>query len=726
MAVHSSAEPPALNLELVCFGPPRARVGGRSPPELLWRKHLGFLVYLALSPGRTRTRQHLLGVLWPEKEEDQARHSLNEAVRRLRGCLGADRIVSQGDSLTLSDSGLVVDALSFDVAAGTEPLRALALLTGDFLEGFDAGTAPPFDEWAEAMRERYRAAAGDLLVRAGAQSLLDSRPAEAAALARRALTLQPYLEPAASLLVRACALGGDAAGALAAYHEFRERQEAELGERPSRELDALADRLRRERWRESSRARASAAPVLVARNSERLAFGVTDQALHSGPRTLVITGNPGTGRTRLLGECLDRLALAGAAVAVARPLETDHDAPWSTLRALMRAGLCRAPGIVAADPEALALLAALVPELEQRVTPRAPRDLAQVGAALASLLRAAAEEGPVGLGVDDAELADGASVGALHAAVGALGAAPVMLVVTTVPGADVARPELLALRGATGRGLPGLTVRLDPFTPDELLALVRALAPWCREEQEIVRLARRIGFETGGNALLAVTLLGALQKHGTLRGDLLGWPAPHTTLDSPLPISVPELARLAIIGRVTALEAEASRVLAIASTLGLALDLDLIVALGHSSRPQIEALLPAMERASLIVFDGERYAFATPLVAQVVRGECLTPGQRRAMRRRAVELLATRVDLESRILRTELLGAVDPGTESFSDALAVARDALAADAIRTARRALRAAERSVAAAGADERALFEQLQRHLATATTAAGSGMDS
>jgi hypothetical protein len=213
-------------------------------------------------------------------------------------------------------------------------------------------------------------------------------------------------------------------------------------------------------------------------------------------------------------------------------------------------------------------------------------------------------------------------------------------------------------------------------------------------------------------------LLGALQQRSSLRGDVLAWPDPNATLDSPLPISVPELARLAIIVRVTALEDEASRILAIASTLGLALDVDLIAALGNCSPPEIEALLPAMERASLIVFDGERYAFAAPLVAQVVRGECLTPGQRRAMRRRAIDLLARRPDLESRILRTELMGAVDPGAESFSDALAVARDALAADAIRTARRALRAAERSAAAAGADELTLFEQLQRQLATPTS--------
>jgi DNA-binding SARP family transcriptional activator len=721
--VSPQTEPSTSLLELKCFGAPGARMlGGAAPPELLWRKHLALLIYLALSPGRTRTRQHLLGVLWPEKGEQAARHSLNEAVRRLRGCLASERIVSRGESLTLSDVGLVVDALRFEALAGTDPPQALAILTGDFLEGFDAGVTPAFDEWAAEVRERYRAAGAELLVREGAKALLAWRPTEAAALARRALSLEPYLEPAAHLLMRACALGGDATGALAGYHGFAERLTVELGERPSRELTALAERLRHERWRRGSLAHAAHAPPLVARAAETAAFGVIAEALRSGPRTLVVSGDPGTGRTRLVGECLDRFALEGAVVAVARPLATDHDAPWSTLRALMRAGLSRAPGVVAAEPEALALLAAVVPELEQRVTARPLLDRAEVGAALASLLRAAAEEGPVGLGVDDAELADGASIAVLHAALGALQSCPVALALGTLRVADIGRPELLALRGAAGRSLPGLTVRLDPFGSDEILTLVEALAPWCSGESETGRLARRIAFETGGNPLFAVTLLDALQLHRSLRRDVLAWPAPQATLDSPLPITVPELARLAILARVTALAGEASRILAIASTLGLALDLDLIAALGECSRSHIEALLPAMERANLVVFDGERYAFAAPLVAQVARGECLTPGQRRAMRTRAIDLLTARTDLESRILRTELMAAADAGARSLADALAVARDALRGGAIRTARRAIRAAERSVGAARSDQRSELEQLRLELAGDSGGAGA----
>ncbi len=55
-------ESAGLPLEIVCFGSATIRLRDRpSPPELHWRKHIAFLVYLALSPGRNRSRQHLLG-----------------------------------------------------------------------------------------------------------------------------------------------------------------------------------------------------------------------------------------------------------------------------------------------------------------------------------------------------------------------------------------------------------------------------------------------------------------------------------------------------------------------------------------------------------------------------------------------------------------------------------------------------------------------------------------
>ena len=69
---------------IVCrtLGPVDMSVNGAgAPPALLWRKNLALLVYLARSPKRARTREHLIGLLWADKPEEDARHSLNEIGR---------------------------------------------------------------------------------------------------------------------------------------------------------------------------------------------------------------------------------------------------------------------------------------------------------------------------------------------------------------------------------------------------------------------------------------------------------------------------------------------------------------------------------------------------------------------------------------------------------------------------------------------------------------------
>ena len=57
---------------IVCrtLGPVEVTVDGEpAPPELLWRKHLALLVYLARSPRQTRSRDHLTALLWADRNE---------------------------------------------------------------------------------------------------------------------------------------------------------------------------------------------------------------------------------------------------------------------------------------------------------------------------------------------------------------------------------------------------------------------------------------------------------------------------------------------------------------------------------------------------------------------------------------------------------------------------------------------------------------------------------
>ena len=708
-------------LELQCFGAPTARVDGRvAPARVLWQKHLGLLVYLALSPNRTRTRSHLLGLLWPEKPEHQARHALNEALSRLRADLGAERFTSAGDSLVLTDRALEVDALRFDAVVDSDAGQAVQLLQGDFLEGLDVDGARAFEEWSAERRHYYRARAVTAVLTLGAEALAAARYSDAVAAARRAAALQPYCEPAIVLLMQAAALSGDPAGGLAAFHDFTTRMAAETGERPSRELTAVAERIRHGRWRSPRPGGEEEQPPLVGRETvHRTVFGLLADGVRQGPRMLLITGDPGTGKTRLLRECMDRIALQGAVIAVVRPLESDQDAPGSTLRSLLRSGLLAAPGSAAADPGALNSLGRMVPEMGEEFSGAAPSDAAQLGAALSSLLGAVAGEQPVGLGVHDAQYSDDASLDALGAAITQLHGVPVVVVLTGTPTWDQVPPALLRLRAELGRSLPGVEVRLEPFSEAETRQVVFGQSQWCASDVERDRLARRVFFETGGNPFLVTTLLRGLADASSLRADVLAWPPASETDESPLPISVPQMARRAITARIAKLDEPTRRVLEAASIGAAAIDVDLVAALTELSPAAVEDALGALEHARLVAFVGDRYAVAAPLVGQVVLAEWLLPGERRVLRERALAALAPRSDIEARVLRAQLAAAVAPGPAVFDAAMDVARAALAAGTRRTAHQALGAAARALPPDDEPRRLALAAFQAAVAAGTAA-------
>lgn len=705
--------PELPHLQLNCFGPPSALLEGRTPHrEVLWQKHLGLLIYLALSPQHRRTRSQLVGMFWPEMPEQRARKALNEAVLRLRKRLGPARLRTDGDGLQLIEAGLEVDAIRFAAAARRSPAEAAPLWHGEFLEGFSVDDSPAFEEWARVEGERYRALGTSVLVATGERLLAGNQFSDAADAARRALACAPYSEPAVRVLMHAAALAGDPGSALAAFKGFADRLQNDLAERPSAGLAALAERIRRQQPQAEASPPQPEPPLVGRETLYRAVFEVVARGLASGSQTLFVTGTPGMGRSRLVSEALKRAALDGALGVLARPLETDHDAPWSALRLLLRGGLADAPGLPGARAEALAAVAGLLPELRDRFPPRPVTDVADMAAALASVLGAIAEERPLVVALDDAHWADGNSLAALASAIRQMGSSRVTLVVSAAQGVGDLPKDLLHLQGDVGRGLPGIVVRLDALTTDDMRVLVRHLAPWCREEADRDRLTRRLTFETAGNPFFAVTLLNALARATTLRADLVAWPPSHAPFDSSLPFSIPSLVRVAIAVRVAELTPEAQFILGAASIAGAVLDLDVVAFAADRKRADVEHVLPAFERRALIAFDGQRYVFAAPLVAEVVRAECVPRGERRRLEHRTIEALAGRGDLDSRALRADLLARAQPGSEAMDVALAVVRDALQAGAIRLAQRAFAAAERAGRGAKVD-RAPLEELRIQL-------------
>ena len=105
--------------------------------------------------------------MWPEKEEPQARHSLNEALRVLRRALGEDAIESDARQVHVVSAFLDLDTERFESLAGAGKWRDAAnLVEGDFLEGFGVPGVSDFEDWLRQEREAWRRLGVQALTRA--------------------------------------------------------------------------------------------------------------------------------------------------------------------------------------------------------------------------------------------------------------------------------------------------------------------------------------------------------------------------------------------------------------------------------------------------------------------------------------------------------------------------------------------------------------------------------
>lgn len=618
------------------LGPIEVRVDdGPAPPELLWRKNLALLVYLARSPKRSRSREHLIGLLWPDKPEAAARHSLNEALRPIRRCLGERGLTAAADRIQLAPDAVRLDTDDFDrlVQAG-EWHGAADLVSGMFLEGLAVPGASGFEEWLTAEQRGWNQRSIDALLRAAESELGVGRVREAVAFADRARAIDPLSESAVRTLVRSLALDGDRSGALRIYEEFRSRLDAELKTRPSAETTALIERVRHERERRVPPREGAGATLerrrapLVGREQE---LAKLLEVWRSGPGTgaaaaIVVAGDAGVGKTRLVDELVARIRLDGAVSALVRAVDGDRLTPWSGLVGLARGGLLDASGLAAARPAALAWFAERLPDwadrfpAARRVTP-----LASPAAAFGDLLNGALGEQPVALLVDDAERLD---AGSLHALMGALRdlARRPLLLVFTVP-AIPTRVELDELQTRIGRDITGSDVRLSPLSIVDL----RHLAHWAVpafDEAAVDRLTRRVYADSAGLPILAIEILNAVALGldlTTLRGT---WPAPLRTLDQTLPGGLPE----AIVGAIRVgfrrLSPEAQRTLQVAAVLSSPLVLDHLTRASGLSPDVATAALDELEWGRWLVADGRGYAFAARIVGEVIASDQLTAGQR--------------------------------------------------------------------------------------------------
>ena len=611
---------------IVCrtLGPVQVSLAdGSTPAELQWNKHLGLIVYLARSPRKTRTREHLIGLLWGDKPEAKARRSLNTAVSLLRGYAGANAVKSDSTQISLRGNGVRLDTEEFDGCVAARDFAAgVALIGGEFLEGFSIRGASQFDDWMTAEREHWRRRSVEVLLCRAEELVAAGDVTAALEQAERALALDRESETALRALMRGLALAGDNAGALKRYDAFAARLKGEVGTEPTAETQGLAQRVRLERaWRRPVSAASAGvgtrAPLAGrARELARLVEAWTVCRERRHPALVVIEGDAGTGKTRLAEELVARARLDGATVAAVRAVEADREDPWSGVLGLARGGLVEAPGAPAAPPAALAEL--------RNATPGSA-----LGRAFCQVLEAVADEQALIVWVDDAQWLDRESLLALGRAARDLPQSSVLVVCAATP--HPARVELNELRARIGRELAGAAVQVGPLGTEA----VRALARWAVPSYDAVqldRLTRRVTTDSAGIPLLVVALLEAVAAGLDLQQVRGAWPEPLQTLDQTPPADLPDAVVAAIRVLFGKLSRDAQQVLVAAAVLGLRVPASV---LGRASGLAAEALAAALDELEwqrLLSSEPRGYAFVARIVRDVIDRDMVAAGQRERIR----------------------------------------------------------------------------------------------
>jgi DNA-binding SARP family transcriptional activator len=582
------------------LGPVEVTVDGRPPPpELLWRKPLALLIYLARSPGRAHARAHLAGLLWGDRPESDARHSLSEAVRLLRRTTGAG-LEGNVEQVRLAPGALRLDVEEFEALASREQwVEAAELVRSEFLQGFGIPKAPAFEDWLASERAGWGARSVHALVAAAEALLRAGRADAAAARAQLALQLDPEARSARDALQRAQSLGGSAVAAAEGTLSVERIRRPPLTGR-ERQLDCLL-----QAWSESRRGRVAGLAI--------------------------VDGDPGSGKSRLLEELGSRVRHDGGSVATVRAIPADALDSMGTVRAIVRGDLSRLPGVGGADPGALAALIGIDSRLRERFP--GAQDAAPLGpvAALCELLRAAAEERPLLVAVDDAHFADRPSLDVLATTLRDLADSPLLLVLSAETQPPV--PQLEALRARLGRDLAGTAVRLAPLEASELNRLVAWAFPSYTAEQ-VERLERRLARDSGGLPLFAVELLHAIALGHELEGGGPAWPAPDRTLDHTLPSELPAALRAAIRINFRRLSPDAQAVLAAASILDERCTTELLARGTDLDVERTGAALDELEWQRWLEAESRGYGFVARVVREMVASDFTTAGQRRRIQQR--------------------------------------------------------------------------------------------
>lgn len=501
------------------------------------------LIYLACQ-GAWVERGSLAGLLWPDSPEEEARHNLRVNLHRARSLPWTEALEVERDRLRFA---VQTDVALFRAALGRADWEAAVKFhRRPFLQGFPWQNTPALEDWAALERESLLEAWQQAAQRHAEALQQAQQHPEACRLLAEILRHNLLAEDVLQNYLRAAYLAGQREAALRLYERFVQELEHELGLEPMRATQELAASLRRAEPPPMAAPKPPPRIPLEVLRPPRLVGREAEQARLRHSTALLVHGEPGIGKTRLLQEVFPQAPLL-------RCREGLENLPFYPVLDYLKHHLDTLPDLGPYRED----LARLLPEAYPGFTPPPAEPSSARARLLEALARALAPAGR--LLFDDLQWADESTLELLlylhnrgQAWVGAFRT-------------HEAGPALTRVREALhSSGVEELA--LEPLENSMVQAL---LADLIGTPEGPPLFSGWLHRQTGGNPFFALETLKSLFENGVLRAEGGQW---HTDLDEitqdyselQIPPKVAEVVRR----RVGRLSEAAQRVVQAASVVG--------------------------------------------------------------------------------------------------------------------------------------------------------------
>ena len=605
------------------------------PIELRSKKAQALLAYLSVHPGQPHARDKLSALLWPDVDDTQARQSLRQALLSLRRAIDPverKALRLEGDTVTLEPKVVRVDVATFAnlVARGTTDAleEAAGLYRGDLLEHLVVA-AEPFEEWLVAERERLRELAQEALAKLLAKQATAASAEPAIRTALRLLKIDPLQEAVHRALMRLYVRQGRRPAALKQYQACVAVLAKELGVAPEPETRDLYQEVLQQAPATAGAEPATVVPALfaplaeatrdmptqslVGRDAELARLTkVLGEAWSGGPHLVLLEGEAGIGKSRLMEALAAFAAARGGRVLVGRAHESEQVLPFQPWIDALGAGhgLADEEMLSRFSPGLRAELSRLVPGIGATAARGA------VGAdnplwlfeGMLELLGLLAGSQPLVVILEDLHWADEMTLRLLAFLARRLASRCVLLAAT-------ARQEELT-SAFLGRLLEELArerylvrVELAPLSRDATVALVRGLARVGSDEHRLTRTTGEVWALSEGNPFVIVECMRSL-------------------LDSKVESDVaalPRRVREVITARLERLGEHARCLLNVSAVVGREFSFALAQRAAGLGVGEAAAGVEELVRFRVLDASGEHFEFAHDRIRHVVYESLLTP-----------------------------------------------------------------------------------------------------